>query len=110
MANLEPFAPLPSQDEKHQLAVVLTAMGTGFDKQQRGCETSVVARWLGQLTLEEKVDLLSGSDFCSTAGNSRLHIPSLKVCIKILSHNSFCEGSIRVEVGNTSTPALPPDL
>lgn len=34
---------------------------------------------LKQLTIEEKVQLLSGIDFASTAGVARLGIPSLKV-------------------------------
>lgn len=34
---------------------------------------------LPQLTLEEKVDLLSGTDFVHSSGVSRLNIPPLKV-------------------------------
>lgn len=38
---------------------------------------------LSYLSLEEKVSLLSGIDFTSTAGIYRLDIPSLKVSMQI---------------------------
>lgn len=39
---------------------------------------------LDQLTLQEKVSLLSGSDFASATGVERLKIPVLKVSVKNL--------------------------
>lgn len=54
---------------------------------QLATETSLSEPILKQLTIEEKVQLLSGTNFVCTAGVARLGIPSLKVNTGALRHD-----------------------
>jgi hypothetical protein len=46
-------------------------------------DSESVAKIISQLTLAEKVTLLSGIGACQTNSNDRLNIPSLHVCIPL---------------------------
>lgn len=51
----------------------------------------------GDLTLEEKVSLLSGKDFCTTPGVARLNIPPLKTVDSVNGvrpHNAHSHGAV----------------
>lgn len=78
----------------------ITATHEEFVQGQVPIETSPFELLSKLLTIEEKVQLLSGTNFTSTAGVDRLNIPALKVCINtikvkliIFADNSVLTGS-----------------
>lgn len=79
MADLKIYKTLPLQDEKHEATILVDEKVASFEEQENPGEFSP-PRLLKQLTLEEKVGLLSGSNFVATAGNARIGLAPLKVC------------------------------
>ena len=65
------------------------AVHQGYDPNQReSTNVPFSETLLKQLTLEEKVNLLSGANFVSSAGVDRLNVPALKVSSRSRSINS----------------------
>jgi beta-glucosidase len=67
---------------------------------------------LGRMTLQEKVDMLSGADWMSTVANQRLGIPSLKMADGPLGIRSWAGPSFQMnamktdqQIGTTAFPA-----